>query len=276
MQPPLRSLVDESSHRTYALDDRLTIGRAETADVQLVHRGVSRQHAVIEREEDGSHVITDLQSKAGTRLDGSTVRHAVLHVGAVIEICGFRLRVAPPAPRGRIESAPNITGDIAARPTLLDSSTLPTVVDGDWRNVLRDVVGIREIEEDAPQSPRARDLVARFQEDVAARPEGSRRRSRRHRIETQIRIGVLRGSSGTTVQGHMLDASASGAKLQTAEPLPIGGLCWILVATGEDERSGVAFSARVIWRDLDAGLVGVAFVGKPMSGPNVLPPTRRQ
>lgn len=273
MRPPIRSLVDESTHRTYALDDRLTIGRADSADVQLIHRGVSRQHAVIEREGDGSHILSDLQSKAGTRLDGATVRHAVLHVGAVIEICGFRLRVEP-RPRGNVESAPNITGDIAARQTIVEwgEPVARDVPRGDWREVLRAVVGVRELDVAAPQSARTSALIARFEEDLAS---GSRRRSRRHRIETQISIGVLRGSSGMTISGHMLDASATGAKLQTAEPLPIGGLCWILVATGESETHGVAFAARVVWRDLDAGLVGVEFVGKPMSGANVLPPKPR-
>lgn len=274
MRPPIRALVDESTHRTYALDDRLTIGRADSADVQLIHRAVSRQHALIEREGDGSHIISDLSSRSGTRLDGSTVRHAVLHVGAVIEICGFRLRVEVPRALGHVEGAPNVSGDIASRPTIVDPNEpiLQAEPHHDWRNVLRDIVGVREIDATTPPSPRTRDLLARFEEDTS----GSRRRSRRHRIETQICIGVLRGPSGSIVPGHMLDASSTGAKLQTAEPLPIGGLCWVMVATGQgDDRSGVAFSARVVWRDVDAGLVGVTFVGKPMSGPNVLPPIVR-
>ncbi|MGO8901461.1 MAG: FHA domain-containing protein [Isosphaeraceae bacterium] len=59
---------------TYPLDaGRLSIGRSHPSDIRLENNCVSRRHAAIERRPDGSFVLTDLDSRGGTRLDGRQV-----------------------------------------------------------------------------------------------------------------------------------------------------------------------------------------------------------
>ncbi len=59
---------------TYPLDAvRLSIGRSPSSDICLEDNRVSRCHAAIERRPDGSFVLTDLDSRGGTWLDGRQV-----------------------------------------------------------------------------------------------------------------------------------------------------------------------------------------------------------
>ena len=55
---------------------RLTIGRVPGNDLQLAHRTVSRQHAVIEVHGDSSVVLRDLNSHNGTFVDGQRLSGA--------------------------------------------------------------------------------------------------------------------------------------------------------------------------------------------------------
>lgn len=293
---------------TFPVRERITLGRAAVADVQLVDGSVSRFHALIERRDDGRHTIADLASAAGTRLDGNPVRVALLEEGAVVEICGFRLRYesvdddAPPS------AIPKVTGYVTVRPTQREqpavtddrepSTTAPApdtqVVsegprlaepqDHDWLSVLRDVVAFRQLRDTTDRdSPRAQFLAARFTEENDGRTatvrggayrHAQRRASRRHPCRTPVLVGMRRGPEVLTVVGHLVDASADGARVHTDDPLSVGGSCWLLVATGDGERSGIAFSARVVWTDAVRGHAGVAFVGRPVMGPDVLPPMR--
>jgi hypothetical protein len=286
-----------TAHRAYPLGERITIGRAPTADVQLVSDAVSRLHAVVERQQDGSHVITDLDSRTGTRINGSAVRRAVLQLGTVIEICEFRLRYELVDHLGNPAVPPKLTGFPTLRPTardqraagdtkaigdgdtdiIADERLLAVPQDHDWLSVLRDVVAFRGLPPGQRRdAPRARFLAARFDEALASSGGISRRASRRHPIGTPVLVGLLRGTDVATRIGDMIDVSANGAQLRTDEPLPIGGLCWILVATGDSEYSGISFTARVVWRQPHDRRVGVSFVGVPIAGPNVLTSVRRE
>lgn len=140
----------------------------------------------------------------------------------------------------------------------------------DWLGVLRDVVASRTLREAADlSSPRARFLAARFDESQTADAFTSRRYSRRHPCGAPVLVDAHRHAA--LASGEMLDASADGAQLRTDERLVVGTACRILVATGDGERSGIAFSARVVWRDRERGRVGVVFVGRPVVGDDVLP-----
>ena len=74
----------------------LTIGRSENAGLVLADRKVSRRHAEIGAEADGSLFVEDLASRTGTRVNGQTISARTrLGAGDVIEV----LRPQRPLPR---------------------------------------------------------------------------------------------------------------------------------------------------------------------------------
>lgn len=298
MRPVLRALSGIRPGATYLVRERVTLGRAAVADIQLVDESVSRFHALIERH-DGRDFIADLASKAGTRLDGRPVQRAVLEPGAVVEIGGFRLRYEFVDDDVQPSAVPKVNGYIAVRPTRRDTQAAvvseptasasvgpsdrmvvdqPAVVpprEADWLGLLRDVVELRAlVEAGHGDTPRAQALAARFAKGELDRAQ-ARRASRRHVCRTPVLVGMSRGGEVLTSVGHMLDTSADGAKFRTDIAPPVGAVCWLLVATGESERSGIAFSARVVWAHPETGHAGVTFIGRPVAGPDVLPPLRR-
>ena len=57
---------------------KTTLGRDESADLQIMDAGISRQHAVIEFiEEQGAYRLSDLGSRNGSRVNGHIVRESV-------------------------------------------------------------------------------------------------------------------------------------------------------------------------------------------------------
>jgi hypothetical protein len=76
---------------THLVRARLGIGRGSTSDIQLVHDGISRQHAQIVTDEQGRHVLVDLDSSNGTFVDGHRVRRQVLAPGTVFKIMRVKL-----------------------------------------------------------------------------------------------------------------------------------------------------------------------------------------
>jgi adenylate cyclase len=71
----LVGITGELAGRVFPVRERLVIGRAETADLQIAHLEVSRRHCEIERVGDG-FVVRDLGSRSGTRLNDSPVQSA--------------------------------------------------------------------------------------------------------------------------------------------------------------------------------------------------------
>ena len=73
---------------TYDLSDKeVVIGRNPTTDITLLDEGISREHALVFLDEDGSaYVIEDLQSTNGTKVNGKRVRSASLVEGDEIQI----------------------------------------------------------------------------------------------------------------------------------------------------------------------------------------------
>jgi pSer/pThr/pTyr-binding forkhead associated (FHA) protein len=69
------------------------IGRNPTTDITLLDEGISREHALILRDEaTGAFTIEDLQSTNGTKVNGKRVRSASLSVGDEIEVGHTRFR----------------------------------------------------------------------------------------------------------------------------------------------------------------------------------------
>ncbi len=85
---------------TIPIDSRLTIGRASSSDVQIVHDGISRQHAKIITDERGRHMLVDLDSGNGTFVHGRRVQRHLLSHGTVFKIISVKLvyeRLVQPA-----------------------------------------------------------------------------------------------------------------------------------------------------------------------------------
>jgi pSer/pThr/pTyr-binding forkhead associated (FHA) protein len=73
--------------------DETIIGRNPTTDITLLDEGISREHALILRDEATcSFTIEDLQSTNGTKVNGKRVRSAVLANGDAIEVGHTRFR----------------------------------------------------------------------------------------------------------------------------------------------------------------------------------------
>ncbi len=73
---------------TYDLSgEEVVIGRNPTTDITLLDEGISREHALVLVDEDGSrYLIEDLQSTNGTKVNRKRVRSAPLVEGDEIQI----------------------------------------------------------------------------------------------------------------------------------------------------------------------------------------------
>ncbi len=108
---------------------RLTLGRGEYADVQMFDEGLSRRHCVIENHGD-SVVITDLDSRNGTYVNGERITTTVLHPGDMVALglATVEFRAAAAEKRSR-RARPSTTslrledgGDEAAVKKMFDPS----------------------------------------------------------------------------------------------------------------------------------------------------------
>jgi len=73
--------------------DETLIGRNPTTDITLLDEGISREHALILRDEaTRSFTVEDLQSTNGTKVNGKRVRSAELAHGDSIEVGRTRFR----------------------------------------------------------------------------------------------------------------------------------------------------------------------------------------
>ncbi len=118
--------------------ERLAIGRSSSSHIRLEDNRVSRSHAAIERQHDGSFILIDLGSRAGTQLDGRRVTSYVpmpvsnhSKIGLIEYELIFRQlddRTAaldgPRASRGRRRSVPDSEGCHAGCLSLSQSDNL--------------------------------------------------------------------------------------------------------------------------------------------------------
>ena len=79
---------------------RVTIGRAEEAEISLNTPSVSRLHADMVTLGNGRYELVDRGSANGIQIEGATVSRSTIEAGAVFEVGDVRLRLegAPPAP----------------------------------------------------------------------------------------------------------------------------------------------------------------------------------
>ena len=73
---------------TYEITDVETlIGRNPTTDITLLDEGISREHAIIQYDEEtDAFSVEDLQSTNGTKVNGKRVRSAVLSHGDEVQV----------------------------------------------------------------------------------------------------------------------------------------------------------------------------------------------
>lgn len=87
LYPSLAQLSGSGKGRVFFLDqDRVTIGRADTNHIVVVDDSVSREHAVIEKGEDGAFVLFDNQSRNGILVNGDKVDASVVENGDQLSI----------------------------------------------------------------------------------------------------------------------------------------------------------------------------------------------
>lgn len=289
MRAVLRSISGLRPGTIYPVDGRMTLGRAAVADVQLVDEEVSRFHALIDKDGDGQHVIADLASKAGIRVNGEVVHRATLRVGTVVEICGFQLAYDLVEDDTPMVVPAKVGGPVALRQTKRRVSAPPGVddvpdrtvaeerrLDPAWLEVVRAVLAYQNAMAVGDRaSANATTLLDRFCRPDDAPGPRRERASRREPCGGPVLIGVRRGPDVVMTVGHIVDIGVDGARVRGEDSLPVGEDCWLLVATGEGERAGIAFSARVVWSHRQSREAGVCFIGRPVSGPDVLPPMRR-
>jgi pSer/pThr/pTyr-binding forkhead associated (FHA) protein len=95
---------------------RVTIGRRPENDIVLQDPHVSRTHARI-RFKQGRYVLTDLDSKAGTLVNGRPIQEHVLRPGDQIGIAGkrfvFRVEAVEQEAAASGDTAPLSTDDVS-------------------------------------------------------------------------------------------------------------------------------------------------------------------
>ncbi len=93
--------------RAWPCRDRLIIGRDPRAEITVADDSVSRRHARVERGDDGSWWIVDLDSRNGVYLNGHSVQRAAMRPGDRIHIgerCIFKFSRSDALERQMVES----------------------------------------------------------------------------------------------------------------------------------------------------------------------------
>ena len=85
-RPYLLAISGPAVGQMFRLRSELTIGRSETADIVLNEPGISRQHARVSWEEDGSILVCDLNSTNGIEINGVSKARCILEDGDRIQI----------------------------------------------------------------------------------------------------------------------------------------------------------------------------------------------
>lgn len=208
---------------TVPVGRRLTIGRACGSDLQLVHDGISRQHAQIVVDDQGRHVLVDLESSNGTFVDRRRIRRHVLEPGCVFKILRSKLvfEFAPRVPTSE-ES-----GVFVVQP--VDRRTFKPTTDYVAVDLPRPKATTRR-EADAPLAPnRARSssgaavqaLGAERHRIVATRPDGS---AYEHSLVDDIvelralRASRLRGDTPSEEQHRRLEILRDRLSTPTSGP----------------------------------------------------------
>ncbi len=72
--------------------ERMTVGRAEDANISINHNSVSRLHCEVHALGDGRFEIVDKGSSNGVRVNGADLRRGIIEPGDVIELGDVRFK----------------------------------------------------------------------------------------------------------------------------------------------------------------------------------------
>ena len=107
----------------------LIIGRHEDADIRIPDKHVSRRHDEI-TEQDGKVFVRDLESHAGTRINGVPVKEKTeLIAGDVLSISDFEFRVQPSSGAAATDMAVSLRNN-ASSSASMPSDPLPDSIPG--------------------------------------------------------------------------------------------------------------------------------------------------
>ena len=81
MKHRIRAISGPTSGSVHALGQCTTIGRGGETDVQILAKGISREHAYIIKDDRGRMVLVDMSSKNGTQVAGEAIKRHVLARG---------------------------------------------------------------------------------------------------------------------------------------------------------------------------------------------------
>ena len=95
----------------------VTVGSADGNDLVIADETVSRRHAELSTR-GGALLVKDLESRNGTRYQGSKIREAFVPVGAVLVLGEVELRLEPDDAGGRVVFGPLISVSLPMMATL--------------------------------------------------------------------------------------------------------------------------------------------------------------
>lgn len=189
---------------THTVRKRVSIGRASSSDIQLVHDGISRQHAQIIVDEHGRHVLQDLDSSNGTFVERERIRRHSLTPGTVFKIMKVRL-VYEPSTDESVDCEES--GVFAVRK--IDRTTL------------RGTIDYGELDLPQPAAPRASDdAVETVDEPDAPRPrnrgDSSSAPAVQARAEERHRV-IARYPDGSLYEGSLIDDVVEYREIRTRQ-----------------------------------------------------------
>ena len=172
MTPEFKVFVkdDVGYDKTYTFGcGRVSIGRAESNDIMMKERNVSRQHAAFDFEREGAWV-EDLGSYNGLFVNGERrVERVALRVGDVVTVGDFLLEVqAEVLPEAKHEETTNPGMMLAGEPTnpgfTLDSDeAIVTMESGQFRAMTDDDIDVAE-----PAAPKIeKTAIIRMDADIS-------------------------------------------------------------------------------------------------------------
>jgi hypothetical protein len=265
IDPPrwqLRVLDGPLRGSVHVLGDRLSIGRAGSSDLQLLHEVVSRQHAHVALDADGHHVLVDLVSSNGTFVDGRRVERQQLRPHAIVRIADTQLVYEPADPHGPITRAR--WGNELHPLSFLG----PDGVEHGGR-LLDDILEYRTLRAQArrgelphpAQQARFDALQGRLRQPMG-HPGDERRAFGRYECWFPA---TLRLAAGQERPCSVHDLGVDGAQLSVeGEGLEHDEFVWLSISLeGNGQPRDEVLTGRVAWIDGDA--IGLAFAGAPRS-----------
>jgi predicted component of type VI protein secretion system len=133
------------SGRSFPIEGNLVIGRGGEADVQLLEKDVSRQHACVFERDDGAVMLVDLSSQNGTFVDGEPIKQVELRTGdrfrvgeSIFTIADGELDEDDPSLDFKVQSGPAldatiITSGIATKQECTNHALHQQAIASSWR-----------------------------------------------------------------------------------------------------------------------------------------------